>query len=94
MKENNRNERNDNLRNSDEERLRNNTANESIREASGDPDLNLNRLKDDEDEMGRATERGLGNAGSNTGVKRGTASGLGLKTGVTGSDFDGQDVTP
>ena len=37
----------DEQRNSDEEQLRMNTTNETIREVSGDPDMDLNDLKDD-----------------------------------------------
>ena len=37
----------DEQRNSDEEQLRMNTTNETIREASGDRDMDLNELKDE-----------------------------------------------
>ena len=40
----------DEQRNNEEEQLRMNTANETIREASGDPDIDLNDLKNEDND--------------------------------------------
>ena len=103
-----------------------NTTNETIREASGDPDMDLNELKDNEAESdyerrSRASDNNditqgvsynpndapgvrsggvsdmddqtTGGAGLNTGTRKGSGSNLTPKTGVTGSDYDGQNST-
>lgn len=49
MKEDRNKNTNDEQRHIDDDQLRMNTTNETIREASGDPDTNLNNLKDDVD---------------------------------------------
>ena len=49
MKEDRMNNTNDDQRNNDEDQLRMNTTNETIREANGDPDMNLNDLKADDE---------------------------------------------
>lgn len=46
MRNDNLNDRNDDLRDGNEDQLRPNTTNEMIREASGNPDTNLNALQD------------------------------------------------
>ena len=50
MKRDRMHDEDDEQRNSEEEQLRMNTTNETIREASGDPDMDLNELKDNETE--------------------------------------------
>lgn len=51
MKDNNRNDRLDDQANSDQDKLRGNTMNEIIRETSGDPDRNLNEVRDSDDNL-------------------------------------------
>lgn len=118
----------DDKRDLDQDKLRGNTMNEAIREASGDPDMNLNNLRgeregfDDSADMDLSEggnwdetrgvnynandasgvrgggiadmdDESAGGAGLNTGQRRGTGSDLNTKKGVSGSDFDGQDVS-
>lgn len=60
MKENKEHDKNKDLRNSDQDQLRSNTTNEVIREASGDPDMNLS------DTQRTGTERDMDQGGGNT----------------------------
>jgi|SRR5687767_5509761 len=126
MKRDRMHDEDDEQRNSEEEQLRMNTTNEAIREASGDPDMDLNELKDDETDSDYETrsrtsynsditqgvsynpndasgvrsggvsdmdDQTTGGAGLNTGTRKGSGSNLTPKTGVTGSDYDGQNST-
>ena len=103
MKEHIRNDRDNDQRDRDDDQLRSNTMNETIREASGDPDADLNDMKDADDEFDRTgrigsenygdIDRTSGTAGLDTGrVTRDLGSHRNTKTGLTGSEFDGQDV--
>ncbi len=128
MEDNTRNDRTDDQSNIDQDKLRDSTMNEMIREANGDPDMNLNELRDADQDASGDHASGLGGvvnsdrtqgmsynpndasavrsggttdmddqtaggAGLNTGARRGLGSNLTPKTGVTGSDFDGQNRT-
>jgi hypothetical protein len=50
MEHNKSNDRNDDQRNADQDKIRSNTMNETIREVSGGPDMNLNGLRDSDQE--------------------------------------------
>ncbi len=125
MNDNNRilgdNNENDNQQ---DDQLRGNTMNETIREVNGDADIDLNSVREQGREAGGNTGSGLSGAdltggsswspndasavrsGGTTDMDDQTARGAGLdsgnsgagsnmapKTGVTGSDFDGQNAT-
>jgi hypothetical protein len=54
MDENRTNNLDDDQLNADQDKLRSSTMNEMIREVNGDPDLNLNELKDTDEAAGNA----------------------------------------
>lgn len=66
MKENLDNDRNDDQRNLDDDQLRSNTMNETIREASGDADMDLNSLSDAEGDMDHTARHGSQGAAGDT----------------------------
>lgn len=126
------NDRSDDQTNIDQEKLRSSTMNEIIRETSGNPDMNLNDIRDTDEDVNRdhdinaknarraaqntditqgmsynpndtsgvrsggitdMDDQTAGGAGLNTGARRGSGSHLRPKTGLTGSDYDGQNKT-
>ncbi len=60
MEENTKNTRNDDQINSDQDQLRNKTTSEVIREVHGDPDMNLNDIRDTNTEISGNHETGSG----------------------------------
>ncbi|HEY0059354.1 MAG TPA: hypothetical protein VGB56_09470 [Flavisolibacter sp.] len=124
MNDNNRIPGNNDADNLEDDQLRGNTMNETIREVNGDADIDINSVREQGSEGAGNTGSGMTGAdltggsdwspndasavrsGGTTDMDDQTARGAGTlagdraagsnmapKTGVTGSDFDGQNAT-
>ncbi len=93
MEDNTRNDRTDDQSNIDQDKLRDSTMNEMIREANGDPDMNLNELRDDADQDINASHQtgsgGAHNSDLTQGMSYNPNDTSGVRSGGT-TDMDDQ----
>lgn len=91
MKRNKMHDKDNEQRNNEEEQLRMNTTNETIRQASGDPDMDLNELKDDDNDYDARSSKPY-NGDLTQGVNYDPNDASGVKSGGV-SDMDDQTTS-